>query len=144
MSLLGFLGLVLEQFQSLPGGKRSDFRSPKLFLLPSCQRIVKRKVFTAWIIDLVFLNSLKKPIGETLVSYLCDVCYNKQCRSYTMRKAGGSAQHLEEPQHEVGRQLKDSDQRRCVDGGQVGSCQTMPELCHEHQLPPTYAKVIAK
>ena len=67
MSLLGFLGLVLEQLQSLPGGKRSGFRSPKLFLLPtSCQRIVKRKVFTAWTIDLDNHDLLQDLVRETV------------------------------------------------------------------------------
>ena len=71
MSLLWSLGLVLEQLQSLPGGKRNGFRSPKLFLSPSCQRIIKRKVFTAWTIDLDNHDLLQDLVrGTVLVSTL--------------------------------------------------------------------------
>ena len=66
MSLLGSLGLVLEQLQSLPGGNRSGFRSPKLFLQPSCQRIIYRKICTAWTVDLDDHDLLQDLVRETV------------------------------------------------------------------------------
>ena len=85
MSLLGSLGLVLEQLRSLPGGKRSGFRSPVLFPLHLRQAGVSQPVKKKKITDRTNHTTLEAAIANNVARGLLSesmIVQNKAKKSF--------------------------------------------------------------